>query len=284
MIVTADDFGLALEVNEAVETAHRNGILTAASLMVGAPATADAVNRARLMPSLRVGLHIILVDGRPVSPPAQVPDLVDKSGCFRNDMARASVRIFVDPKTRRQVSIEIAAQFEAFVATGLQLDHVDCHKHWQLHPTIARLVLEIGRRYGMKALRVPTEPLGVLRLIEERTSSPLSPVITAFAGLLRSRVHRYRLCAPDRVFGLAWSGAMTESRLSGLLAYLRDGITEIYCHPATSNSFEGAVPGYRYADELAALVRPGIIAAAAAEGIRLIGYSDLAANNDAISA
>ena len=171
------------------------------------------------------------------------------------------------------------------MATGLQLDHVDCHKHWQLHPTIARLVLEIGRSFGMKALRVPAEPLSVLRIIEERTSSPLSPVIAAFAGLLRARVHRYQLCAPDRVFGLAWSGAMTETRLAGLLAHLSDGITEIYCHPATSNSFDGAVPGYRYADELAALVAPGIItAAAAAAGIRLIGYSDLAATNAAISA
>ena len=252
--------------------------------MVGAPATADAVNRARLMPSLRVGLHIVLVDGRPVSPPAQVLDLVDKSGCFRNDMARASFRIFVDPKVRQQISIEITSQFEAFMATGLQLDHVDCHKHWQLHPTIARLILEIGRRYGMKALRIPAEPHSVLRIIEEQISSPLSPVIAAFAGLLRARVHRYRLCVPDRVFGLAWSGAMTETRLAGLLAHLRDGITEIYCHPATSNSFDGAVPGYRYADELAALVSPGIIAAVAAAGIRRIGYSDLAANNAVISA
>jgi hopanoid biosynthesis associated protein HpnK len=277
LIVTADDFGLALEVNEAVEAAHRTGILTAASLMVGAPAAADAVDRARRLRSLRVGLHIVLTDGHPVSPPGRVPDLVDTSGRFRNDMARASVGIFFDRSVRRQVADEIAAQFEAFVATGLQLDHVDCHKHWHLHPTIARLILDIGQRYGMKAMRIPSEPVHVLRLIEQQTSSPLSWLTETCAALLRARVRRRRLLVSDRVFGLAWSGAMTESRVAGLLAHLPDGLTEIYCHPATSNSFSGAMPGCRYVDELAALVAPGIVSAATGNGIRLIGYSDLAA-------
>ena len=68
LIVTADDFGAAREVNEAVESAHRGGVLTAASMMVAAPAAADAVARARRMPALRVGLHVVLVEGRPVLP------------------------------------------------------------------------------------------------------------------------------------------------------------------------------------------------------------------------
>jgi hopanoid biosynthesis associated protein HpnK len=283
LIVTADDFGLAPEVNEAVETAHRNGILTAASLMIAAPAAADAIDRARRLRSLKVGLHIVLIDGYPVSPPLRLPNLVDKSGRFRSDMVRSSVRISIDPTVRRQVAYEIAAQFEAFVATGLRLDHVDCHKHWHLHPTIAGLILDIGRRYGMTALRVPSEPVRVLRLIERQTSSRLSWVTSTCAALLKARVRRRRLLAPDRVFGLAWSGAMTEMRVAGLLAHLPDGITEIYFHPATSNSFLGATPGYRYMDELAALVAPRIISAATGAGIRLIGYSDMAENSDTIA-
>ncbi len=117
--------------------------------MIGAPAAADAVDRARRLHSLKVGLHIVLTDGYPVSPPSRLPNLVDRSGRFRSDMARSSVRIFVDPTVRRQVADEIAAQFEAFLATGLRLDHVDCHKHWHLHPTISGLILDIGQRYGM---------------------------------------------------------------------------------------------------------------------------------------
>jgi chitin disaccharide deacetylase len=282
LIVTADDFGLAPEVNAAVETAHSNGILTSASLMIGAPAAADAVDRARRMRSLSVGLHIVLTDGYPVLPPSRLPNLVDKSGRFRSDMARASVRIFFDPMARRQVADEIAAQFEAFVATGLRLDHVDCHKHWHLHPTISGLILDIGQRYGMTALRIPSERMRVLKLIEKQTSSKLSWVTSTCAALLKARVRRRRLLAADRVFGLAWSGAMTESRVAGLLAHLPDGLTEIYFHPATSNSFSGATPGYCYIDELAALVAPRITLAVKGAGIRLVGYSDLAENSGTI--
>lgn len=283
MIVTADDFGAAPEVNEAIEIAHRNGILTAASLMVGAPAAADAVARASRLPTLRVGLHLVLIDGRPLSPVEQVPDLVDRAGNFRNDMVAASVRIFLDAKVRRQVAVEIAAQFDAFAATGLRLDHVDCHKHWHLHPTIAGHVLEIGRSHGITAVRVPSEPAAALKRAGDRSVSSLrSMVIAMCAAHLRRRVRGGGLRAPDRVFGLAWSGAMTERRLAALLAHLPSGLTEIYAHPATSNSFAGAVPGYRYADELSALVSSEIKSAIANNGVRLTSYSDIAARDAVI--
>ena len=77
LIVTADDFGAHPSVNAAVERAHRDGILTAASLMVGAPAAEDAIARARALPGLRVGLHLVLADGASVLPPRAIPDLVD---------------------------------------------------------------------------------------------------------------------------------------------------------------------------------------------------------------
>lgn len=278
MIITADDFGLAPEVNEAIEIAHRDGILTAASLMVGAPAAADAVARALRLPTLRVGLHVVLIDGRPVLPAAAVPDLVDRAGNFRNDMVAASVRIFSSAQARRQVAAEIAAQFAAFASTGLRLDHVDCHKHWHLHPTIAGLILAAGRRHGVTAVRVPSEPAAVLERTGDRSVSSLRSMVMAMgAAHLRRRVRRDGLQAPDRVFGLAWSGAMTERRVAALIPHLPGGLTEIYTHPATSNAFTGAVPGYRYADELSALVSPAVKAAIANNGIRLTSYSDIAA-------
>ncbi|HEX5867450.1 MAG TPA: hopanoid biosynthesis-associated protein HpnK, partial [Beijerinckiaceae bacterium] len=166
LVVTADDFGLVPEVNEAVEAAHRDGILTAASLMVAEPAAADAVERARRLATLRVGLHLVLVEGRPALPPERVTDLVDGDGRFRTDMARLGFDIFARPRVRRQLEAEITAQFEAFAATGLTLDHVNAHKHFHLHPTIAGTIISIGRRYGMTALRVPVEPRAVISQIE----------------------------------------------------------------------------------------------------------------------
>jgi chitin disaccharide deacetylase len=123
LIVTADDFGLADEVNRAVEIAHVDGVLTAASLMIGAPAAADAIETARRLPRLAVGLHLALVDALPVLPAPAVPDLVDADRRLRTGMARVGAAISLLPRVRRQMLAEIRAQFEAFRATGLKLDH-----------------------------------------------------------------------------------------------------------------------------------------------------------------
>jgi hopanoid biosynthesis associated protein HpnK len=244
--------------------------------MVGAPAAADAVARARRLPSLRVGLHLVLVDGRPVLPAQSVLDLVDAGGRFHTDMVKTAVDIFFRAAVRRQLAAEITAQFEAFKDTGLPLDHVNAHKHFHLHPTLAAQILEIGRRYGVRAMRVPAEPARILARVEPKVSRPWALLTAPWAALLKARARRHGLVVPDRVFGLAWSGAMIESRIAGLLVHLPEGMTEIYAHPATSGAFEGAASNYRYADELAALTAPAVLAAARASGARLGGFADFA--------
>ena len=116
LIVTADDFGLHPRVNLAVEQAHRHGVLTAASLMIGAPAAADAVARARELPGLRVGLHLVLADGDAVTPRAGIAALLDEHGRFGDNMVRDGVRFFFLPHVRKQLAREIRAQFDAFLS------------------------------------------------------------------------------------------------------------------------------------------------------------------------
>jgi hopanoid biosynthesis associated protein HpnK len=242
--------------------------------MVGGPAVEDAILRARRLPRLRVGLHLVLVEGRPVLPPERVPDLVDANGNFRSDMARLGLAIFARAAVRRQVGAEIEAQFAAYHASGLALDHVDAHKHFHLHPTVADLTIGIGRRYGLRALRVPFEPASILAEVEPSARRRPDYLNAPWAALLRRRARHAGLRIADAVLGLAWSGAMTPSRLSGLLRRLPAGCTEIYLHPATAGGFAGHAPGYRYADELAALTAPAAIAAARRPDVALGGYSD----------
>ena len=273
LIVTADDFGAAEAVNDAVEQAQRDGILTAASLMVSAPGAADAIARARANPRLRVGLHIVLVDGRPTLPAAAVPALVDANGEFRSDMTAAALRMFFLPNVRAQLEAEIEAQFDAFRATGLPLDHVNTHKHFHLHPTIASAILRVGKRYGLRAIRVPLEPDWILRRIEPAAKLPSAFVTAPWARLSRRRCRAAGLIVPDQVFGLAWSGAMTTARIMGLLENLPDGLTEIYLHPATG-PYPGSAPGYRYVDELAALVAPRVVEASRNSAVSRGGFAD----------
>jgi hopanoid biosynthesis associated protein HpnK len=273
LIVCTDDFGRDRAVNGAVEEAHRHGVLTTASLMIGAPEAADAVARAKLLPNLGVGLHLVLADGAPVLPASAVPALVGADGRFDPNMVRAGFRFYFSPVARRQLAAEIRAQFEAFRATGLALDHVNGHKHIHLHPTVARLVVEIGRDYGMRAVRLPDEPVGPLRQAfpGERHAAPAwSPVL----GALRRRLDRAGLARNDQVFGIAWSGAMVEARILGLLPHLPAGVSEIYSHPSVAAC--ASIPGYRPAEELAALVSRRVRRLVAELGLRLVRYRDLA--------
>ena len=142
-----------------------------------------------------------------------------------------------------------------------------------MHPTVGAQLLAIGRRYGMRAVRVPWEAPGVLAGIDSRRYRR-NWLVAPWVALLRSRVRRQGLTAPDRVFGLAWSGALTEPRLAGLLRQLPDGLTEIYAHPATAARFAGAADGYRYAEELAALTAPDVRELLRASGARSGGFGD----------
>ncbi len=242
--------------------------------MVAGPAAEDAIARARRLPRLRIGLHLVLVEGRPVLPPERLPDLVDATGHLRTDMAGLGFDIFVRPSVRRQLAAEIEAQFKAYRASGLALDHVNAHKHFHLHPTVADQTIAIGRHYGLRGLRVPREPASVLAAVERPPRRWPAYATAPWVALLGRRARQAGLQIPDAVFGLAWSGAMMQSRLCGLLDRLPEGCTEIYMHPATAGGFEGHSPCYRYADELAALMAPSAIAAAHRSDVTLGGYSD----------
>jgi hopanoid biosynthesis associated protein HpnK len=232
--------------------------------MVASPGAADAVRRARAMPSLAVGLHLVLVEAKPALPPERVPDLVGPDGHFRTDMARLGFDIAFKPAVRRQMAAEITAQFEAFAATGLPLDHVNAHKHFHLHPVIASQII-----------RVPIEPVAAVREIDPSAAAVSPFLLGQWARVLRGQARRAGMTVPDAVFGLAWSGAMTRARVRPLLENLPPGTIEIYTHPAAANAFAGHAPGYRYTDEFAALTDPTCIEAQRRSGYRLGGFRDV---------
>ena len=244
--------------------------------MVGAPAAASAVELARGLPRLKVGLHLALVDAKPILPASAVPDLVDARGRFRANMALSGAAMFFLPHVRKQMAAEIRAQFEAFRATGLALDHVSAHKHFHLHPSVLSAILELAKEFGAPAVRAPLEIRAVLARVKGARAGFAACALAPLARVQRARLKRAGIPAPDQVFGLAWSGAMTLSGLAELIAHLPEGVTEIYTHPATGSGFAGAAPGYRYQEELAALTSPDLRRLIVAAGIARGGFADVA--------
>ncbi len=277
LIVTADDFGRSLPVNDAVVDAHVNGILTAASLMVTETALDDAVARAKALPSLGVGLHMTLVDGIPALPPSRIPDLVDAKGHFTLDLVRLGARIYLSKAVQRQVVAEMRAQFERFKATGLPLAHVDSHHHYHLHPTVFELMLELAVEYGAPGIRIPWEPpLLSWRARRDRLGLRLSNGIFHWrrSERMRRMVEQAGLVANDMAFGLNDSGAMTADKVSSFLDVVPDGLTEIYCHPATRHwEHRPMPPHYQVDGEYRALTDAGNRAKVGALGIRLTTFA-----------
>ncbi len=272
VILSADDFGLSVGVNEAVEQAHRTGLLSTASLMVAGPAAADAVRRARAMPGLRVGLHLVVIEG-PAADPGTAPDLVDAAGQFPSDQLRLGVRYFARPAIRRQLRQEIRAQYRAFAATGMRLDHANAHKHMHLHPTVGRMMIEEGRAYGLPALRIPAEPPAVMAALGV-PQGPGDRALFAWTRLLRWQARHAGLRTNGHAFGIAWSGHMTASRLLALAPHLPTGLSELYFHPATHKDalLTRLMPNYEHEAELAALCDPAVRGALAQAGALLTNY------------
>ncbi len=243
---TADDFGLSLAVNEGIERAHRDGVLTHASLMVTGGAVDDAVQRAWRLPGLRVGLHLVVIEGASAV----------TGQWFGFDQFRLGLR---HAWRRRALEAEVRAQFAAFAATGLPLSHADAHKHMHMHPMVGATLVRVGHEFGLRRVRVPAEPPGIMATLG---AAPTLGSRAMYAGtrLLRRQVEAAGMIAPDAVFGLAWSGHMTKRRLLALLPALPAGDVEIYFHPAThaDATLARLMPGYEHAAELAALVSPAV--------------------------
>jgi hopanoid biosynthesis associated protein HpnK len=268
LIVNADDFGLSHAVNEAVIRAHRDGILTSASLMVNEPACDEAVKLAKENPKLGVGLHITLLMGHSALVPVKIPGLVNDCGEFSNSPVSAGMKYFFNPCLREQLRAEIRAQFEKFRATGLPLDHVNGHLHFHLHPVVFKILMEDSDTLGIRHLRLTRDCFSRSR----RTSHGHLLYRISHAAIfemLSSRVRRpleqKKIRHAQIAFGLLQNARVDEEYILKLLPELPPGDSELYSHPSLGE----------FKHEFDALVSPRVRKLVNKLGIELIRYQDL---------
>ncbi|MBI3877038.1 MAG: hopanoid biosynthesis-associated protein HpnK [Verrucomicrobia bacterium] len=268
LVVNADDFGRSTEINQAVIRAHREGILTTASLMVNGRAVDEAVELAKENPNLGVGLHLTLLCGRSALKPTEIPGLVDKNYEFTYNPVVAGCRYFFRPGLRPQLRHEMAAQFQKFRVTGLRLDHVNGHLHMHLHPTVFSILRHHADEWGITHLRLTRDPFWLnARIAAGHWFYRVSHAV--MLGLLswRARPHldRRAIRHTGRVFGLLQNARVDESYVAKLLPLLPAGDSELYSHPSLDD----------FKHEFDALVSPRVKSLVDQLGIRLIRYQDL---------
>lgn len=269
LIVNADDFGRSRSINEAVIRAHREGILSTASLMVAGDAFEEAVALARTYPTLGVGLHLTLVCGKSVLSPDRIPGLVDAQGNFSDFAPGAGFRFWARQRALREsLRAELAAQFERFHATGLELDHVNGHLHLHLHPVVFDLLVENAAAWGIRRMRLTRDSFAISRKTSRRRWGYRLSHALIF-GLLSRRVaptfRRLGWRHTDAVFGLLEDGLVDEAYLLRLLPKLPAGDLELYSHPSLD----------RFRHEFEALISPRVVARVAELGFERIRYQDL---------
>ena len=268
LIVNADDFGASPAINEAVIRAHRDGILTTASLMVNEPARDAAVELARANPRLGVGLHLTLLMGHSALTPVQIPGLVNERGEFSNSPVGVGFRYFFQPTLRSQLRAEIHAQFAAFHATGLPLDHVNGHLHLHLHPLVFSILMEDAAALGIRHMRLTRDCLARSRRMARgrwfyRISHAL--IYDVLSRRARQPLQARGIKHAQITFGLLQNAQVDEDYILKLLPELPAGDSELYSHPSLE----------AFKHEYDALVSPRVKARIRELGIQLIRYQDL---------
>tara|TARA_Y100001936_G_scaffold253969_1_gene322866 strand:- start:7053 stop:7814 length:762 start_codon:yes stop_codon:yes gene_type:complete len=253
-------------VNEAIEKAYTGGILTTTCLMVGESCVEDAVSRAKRLPQLGVGLHVVVARGKPTLSPKELPTIT-ADGFFHDNLIGAGFRYFFSKRARSELRAEIRAQFEAFQKTGLMLDHVNAHNHMHLHPTILGIILELAEEFGVKAVRLPAE----------NSQNLGSFLLTPWIALMRRRLRRAGIRFNDQIVGISETGMLDKTTLLAAIDQLPDGVTEVFSHPATKpwESMDPKASAFKFEEEFEALVAPEVTAAINKSDISLATFRDI---------
>ena len=268
LFVNADDFGSYDSINQAVLRAHREGILTTASLMVNEPAADEAVRLARENPRLGVGLHLALVCGATALPRERIPNLAGEGGRFSDQPAAAGWRYFFSARCKEELRAEIEAQVARFQATGLPLDHVNGHLHLHLHPVVFGILMDNAERWGIRAMRLTRDPFFLnARLVSGNWAYRISHAViyVMLARRARRALARKNIRHTAAVFGLLQNARVDAAYVKKLLPRLPAGDSELYSHPSLD----------QFSHELDALLDPAIRNLSQQLGIQLIRYQDL---------
>jgi hopanoid biosynthesis associated protein HpnK len=277
VIVTADDFGLSREVNAGVIRAHRDGILTATSLMVAGAARDQAASLARENPNLDVGLHLVVCRGQSVIAPDRLAGLVDAARNFPASPVAAGMRYFFNRALRDPLRDELRAQIELHLKLIGRLDHIDGHLNFHVHPVIAELLIDLCAEYRVPCVRLPREPVATtLALARDHAARKLveSVIFRALSRRTRRMLRDRGIRSTASLFGLHQSGHLTEAYVLGVIARLPPGLTELYFHPA--DDVGGVPPALEAQSEVAILTSPRVRTALAQRNVRLTTFAEIA--------
>jgi hopanoid biosynthesis associated protein HpnK len=285
LIVNADDFGLTPGINRAIVEAHAKGIVTSSTLMANGRAFKDAVQLTKTAPLLSIGCHVVLIDGEPVLGAKRLTSLSPKGGTgFRDGLKSFAARALTGRLDPGEIEAEATAQIRRLHSAGIDVSHVDTHKHTHLFPAVLRPLLRAARECGVRAVRNPFGPRKPIKSGDLVVRPSLWTryaevrILRTLAAKFRDAVSREGFITPDGTLGIVVTGVLDEKLFRALAAVIPDGTWEFVCHPGYNddalNLVKTRLRGSRET-ELRLLTMPEVRELLSNQGIRLISYRDL---------
>ncbi|MGA7919109.1 MAG: ChbG/HpnK family deacetylase [Candidatus Acidiferrales bacterium] len=284
LILNADDFGMTRGVNEGIIRAHRDGILTSATLMANGEAFGHAVELAKANENLGIGCHLVLVGGKCLAPRHAVASIADAHGNLPDSLAVFVAKVSSGLIRSEEIEIELRAQIEKIRAAGINPTHLDTHKHTHAHPRVMRALAKVANECGIIRVRKPIENLRdsweTTRIDAQGTSGQIvaAGAVRAVASPFRMIAEKHGLISPDHFLGLAMTGKLGPAALSRVIDSIENGTTEIMLHPGVCDADlvrSGSRLQRQRQDELAGLMDPIVHDTVTKRGIRLISYREL---------
>lgn len=274
LIVHADDFGLSERVNEGILQAHRHGILTSTSIIASGDAFDHAISLCKSTPTLDLGIHLTLVEERPLLDSRQVPSLTDNNGRLFGHAKTFVKRYFAGQVSKEELRSELEAQVEKVVSQGIRITHLDGHQHLHVLPAVLDITVGLARKYDIPALRIPGEALSTYMLRGPGGFSRLCEllVLKMFCYVGNKR----ELSSPESFAGFFFGGNLSRQNLLTVLQNLpRKGCCELMCHPGLDDPDSCHQHwGYHWVDELEALTDHEIAEFVRQQNIELISYRE----------
>ena len=239
LIVNADDFGLTSGINQAVLELNRRGVLSSTTLMAMAPETREATSLIQSGRNLGIGCHVVLVDGAPVSPTSNVFTLINPAtGRFRGSLGLFVRDLLLGNIRESQIQSEAEAQIASLQSQGVQLTHLDTHKHTHMFPAVLRPILLAAKHLGVPSIRNPFEPTWS----ENATAG--APLLRRFQvrvlrrnqNLFRQMVEAAGLATTDGTAGVLATGTLDAATLEALLQAIPEGTWELVTHPGRKDA------------------------------------------------
>jgi predicted glycoside hydrolase/deacetylase ChbG (UPF0249 family) len=290
LIVNADDFGLTAGVDRAIVEAHTRGIVTSSTLMANGRAFDDAVYLAKTVPRLGIGCHVVLIDGEPVLDAERLPSIMSahSNGLrFRDGLKSFAARALTGRLDPDEIEAEASAQIRKLQGAGIDVSHVDTHKHTHLFPAILRPLLLAARACGVRAIRNPFGPRKPLKSSELLARPTLWTryaevrILSGLASKFHDSVNREDFITPDGTLGIIVTGSLDEKLFRGIAAIIPEGTWEFVCHPGyNDDDLKSANTRLRESreTELRILTMHEGRQFLLQQGIELISYRDLTPN------